>query len=96
MTEINKNAELKKLFDSSGTVYLITDDADLPLEVVEVKNIKSSIPEQVAFSVLLRAKPEQLWEQGIFEIRLNNQTTAVFMVPINQTKEGVTYEIIFN
>ncbi|MCB1584355.1 MAG: hypothetical protein KDI92_14955 [Xanthomonadales bacterium] len=93
---MNKNSEIKKLFDSTQIVSLLADDSELPLEVIEVKTITSSMPEQTAFSVLLQAKPDQLWEQGMFKLQLADIKLVVFMVPINQTKAGVIYEVVFN
>ncbi len=96
MTETINNQELKSLFESSQIINLILGDKHIGLEIIEVKDIQSSIPEQIAFSLLLKANSEQLWEQGLFELQLGDKTLVVFMVPISQNEQSVIYEVVFN
>ncbi len=90
------NQALKDQFNSAEAVSLIMDEQKYPVRIIDVTSINNSLPDNVAFTVLLAVESDVVWEQGLFRLGLAGEVIDVLMVPVNQKEHEVFYEIVFN
>lgn len=75
---------------------LSAEHGAVPLEVVEVKKADGVDRPDNAFSVLFKGPRELFLEQSTYDTTLReNDTHAIFVVPVIEESDGYVYEAVF-
>jgi len=77
---------------------LALGDAAIPVEIAEVRRLKSPSPRAQAFAVIFRhAGATRSGPQGLYRIDLPERgSVELFVVPVGPDKAGMCYEAVFN
>jgi len=87
-------------FDAVGAQPLVLtgSHAQLPVEIAEVRRLKSPSPRTQPFSVVFRHRDaRQHAAQGMYRVDLPGRGAVdLFVVPIGPDGKGMCYEAVFN
>ena len=95
MSEFPTREEFTSQLNTKFRVYF---DAEQPTEVelTEVSELREK-PGYTAFSILFLVPAEIGLRQGLFKTEHDSLGTAeLFLVPVGQTEEGLSFESVFN
>jgi hypothetical protein len=80
-----------------NTKFEVKDfDEKIELELFEIADRKITAQQEI-FSLLFRGPNDKVLSQGIFNLGNEDfSDTEIFLVPIGQNEEGITYQAVFN